>query len=342
MKEAIERVSATDAGLLSALRAAGGEYVSGQSLSVGLDVSRTAVWKRIKNLKDLGYAVDAAPRKGYRLAPGADGRGERFNGLEVLSSLETSFVGKSLYFHDELPSTNDAAAVLARSGAAEGTAVIADRQTAGKGRLGRKWHSPAGKNLYTSVILRPAVAPSEAQSLTLALAVAAAEALEGFSTTRPAVKWPNDVLMGGRKVAGILTEMASDMDRVGHVVAGLGVNVNAENSSFPAELRTKAASLREFSKTGAVSRARLAAALYSSIEKWYKIFLDEGLKAVVTAWRGYFEAEGRTIRVNVMDGTVSGVCMGIDRDGALLVREPTGNVARITSGEMEVLGRSGH
>ncbi|MEE9614727.1 MAG: biotin--[acetyl-CoA-carboxylase] ligase, partial [Thermodesulfobacteriota bacterium] len=271
-------------------------YLSGQAISRALGISRTAVWKQIGKLREAGYSIEARPRKGYRLTGPPP-----FNGIEVASSLETEFIGKggNLLFFPMLDSTNSKAMELARAGAPEGTAIIADSQRAGKGRLGRRWESPPGLNLYTSIILRPKILPQDAQSLTLLSAVATAEAVAAYSPVKPTVKWPNDILIESCKVAGILTEMNSEMDRVNFVVVGIGVNLNAAPSLRHGRMRIPAVSIKGMEKTGSdVPRARFTQTLYSAMEKWYKVYLTDGLSPVVSAWRGYFASEGKPVRVS--------------------------------------------
>ena len=322
-----------DALLVRRLMEAGSEgFLSGEDLSGELKISRTAVWKRIESLRKKGFDIESLKRKGYRFKPGAT---LPFSGALVLSELKTDFVARELYFYSETDSTNSRAMELARAGAVEGTAVIADSQTGGKGRLGRKWFSPKGTNLYTSIILRPPVAPREAPSMTLLFAVAVSEAIEAFTNALlvPTVKWPNDVLLGERKVAGVLTEMAAEMDRVEYVVCGVGVNLNMDTLKSETETGVRAASLKE-AASSEIERARFTRELYYTLEKWYKIYLKDGIAPVTTAWRSYFAAEGKQIRVDAINRVVEGVCAGIDESGSLLVRASSGEIERITSGEM--------
>lgn len=319
--------------IIRLLRATDEGYTSGQEISRKLGISRAAVWKHIESLRKLGYAIEAGPSKGYRLREA--GPAERpYNGVEIASSLDTDLMGRRVVFLEETGSTNAVAVELARAGETEGTVIVADAQTSGRGRMGRTWSSPPGVNVYTSVILRPRVAPRSASELTFVAAVAAAEAVGAFSPVRPAVKWPNDILIEGRKVAGILLEMESETDRVRFVVVGLGINVNSTPDTLPPELRKTATSIRE--KTGSETpRLKLLAALYSALEKWYKIYINEGFSPVAEAWRTYFPSEGKSIRVDSFGRTVEGVCMGIDSDGSLLVRTGSGEVERVVSGDME-------
>lgn len=319
---------AVEAEIVRLLKGAG-SFVSGEALSRGLGVSRTAVWKHINALKKSGYNIDSVTAKGYRLIPPYP-----FNDIEVASGISTGFVGKKVFFFERTDSTNRRAFELGLKGEGEGTAVIADAQDKGKGRLGRTWESPGGVNLYTSVILRPPIAPREAHELTFVMAIAVAETVAKSSGKRPTVKWPNDILINGKKAAGILLEMDSESDRVHFVVGGVGVNLNMRKKEFPPVIRETATSL--FEETGVeIERAEFARRLYSSIELWYKIYLDKGFQAVLDAWRGWFDSEGTRVRVTSFDRVLEGICAGVDKDGALLVRTPSGTVERVISGDVE-------
>lgn len=308
---------------------AGAGYTSGQYLSASLGVSRTAVWKHIEALRKMGYAIEASPSKGYRLL-----EARPFNGVELQSLLAGRLFGREVHFFDSIDSTNAKAFELARDGAPEGTVVVAETQTRGKGRIGRKWESPAGMNLYLSVILRPKVAPQGAQGLTFVAAVAAAEAVCA-SGVKPAVKWPNDILTGGRKTAGILLEMDSEPDRVHFVVAGIGVNLNVRRDMFPEYIKDTATSLLE--ETGSsIDRGLFTARLLSSMERWYGVYLSEGFVPVLEAWKGWFNSAGKPVKVTFFDRTVEGICAGVDSDGALLL-EREGRVERVISGDVEAL-----
>jgi BirA family biotin operon repressor/biotin-[acetyl-CoA-carboxylase] ligase len=320
--------------ILKLLNAGGGQgLISGGDLSAHLGISRTAVWKHIRALRALGFLIEAIPSRGYRLKKG---RKDPFNEVSILSAMGTDLIGRRVYFYDSVPSTNTRAFELGRTGEPEGAVVIADSQTMGKGRLGRSWISPPGVNLYTSVILRPDILPQNAHNLTFLSAVAVAEAVSGFCRKRPTLKWPNDVLIAGRKVSGILLELASEADKVNFVVAGIGVNINTRPGHLPPEIRDTAASIMD-SSGSPVSRLRFAVNLYSKIEKWYKIYLRHGFPPVLQAWKGFFDMEGRTVSVHTIGRTIQGRCMGVDSDGSLLVKTASGPVQRIISGDM-----SGH
>lgn len=319
-----------DTEILRLLKATGGGYVSGEELSRKLGLSRAAVWKHMEALRSSGYTIDARPRKGYMLA----GRSSPFSGVEIASGLRTSVVGGDVRFFEETDSTNTRAFELARSGAPEGTVVVADAQSGGKGRIGRSWLSPPGLNLYASVILRPELHPMRAQMLTLMSAVAEAEAIGGFVPTAPLLKWPNDVLVRDKKVSGILLEMDSEGDRVKFVVAGFGVNVNM--TDFPEELRGRATSIMMESGRK-VSRVEFARRLLTSLDLWYARCMEEGFDPVVEAWRRSFALEGKPVRVAGYRETIEGICLGIDPDGALLVKKPGGGTVRVLSGDLVAL-----
>lgn len=307
--------------------------VSGAAVSRALGVSRTAIWKHIERLRSMGYDISARPAKGYSLGPE---KARLFNEVEIAYCLKTRLVGSVIHFHRTLASTNAAAFELGRSGCPDGTAVIADAQTNGKGRIGRRWESPPGVNLYTSIIIRPAIAPVHAHHLTFVAAVAVAGCAAQFLRRAPIVKWPNDVLIDTRKVAGILLEMDSEPDRVNFVVMGIGVNANMKMDALPSDVKNIATSL---AREGGVEvdRATLVCALYSELEKWYKIYLERGFTPVLDAWRGYFASEGKAVRVAVFGKTIEGVCAGVDVDGALLIRKRDGAVERVVSGDVETV-----
>ena len=325
---------AAEVEIIRLLKAGKGSYISGQALSSALGVSRTAVWKHIGKAREMGYSIEASPSKGYRLKASS---APPFNGVEVSSALSTDFIGRNIRFYPSVDSTNKKAFELGRAGEPEGTVVIADSQTGGKGRLGRKWESPAGVNLYTSILLRPGIPPARAHNLTFVSAVAVAETVGRLSPVRPVVKWPNDILLDGKKTAGILLEMDSEPDRVHFIIAGIGVNINIKDADLPAPLRSTATSLYE--KRGELTdRAGFAAALYSDFEKWYKVYMEQGFSPVMEAWKGYFASTGRPVTVRSLDAVTEGVCTGVDADGALLVRTFSGAVERVVSGDVEQRG----
>ena len=256
-----------------------------------------------------------------------------------LQLLMTQSFGKPLHFFPTIDSTNVYAARLARDGAPAGTIVIADEQTGGKGRLGRSWISPPGVNLYLSLILRPSVTTAAAPQLNLLAAVAVADAIMEVSNLTPSIKWPNDVLVDGKKVCGILAEMQTEASVLRSVVLGIGVNVNAPLSAFPPELHDKASSL--FLTGGRIiDRAVFTAALLTHLEKFYVLWLEQGFLAVRPAWERHAAALiGKHIIVAAPEGTIAGVVLGLDSDGALLLQEGNDGMSRrVLAGDVTVVG----
>src|SRR5512145_2072069 len=224
--------------VLAFLAEAVDEFVSGEAISDKLGLTRAAVWKHVEALRGQGYRIDAVPARGYRLA----GVPDRLTPLELRPLLNTHDLGQVVHWYEELGSTNDRAKELADEGAEHGEVVVAEAQTAGRGRRGRSWASPARRNLYFSVVLRPELPPTRAAEITLVASVAICDALRQAGV-EAGIKWPNDLLASGRKIAGILTELAAEPEQVQWVVLGVGVNVNARREDFPEELRGEATSL---------------------------------------------------------------------------------------------------
>ena len=308
-----------------------GEWCSGAEVARRSGVSRTAVWKKIEALRQRGYAIEAVAGRGYRLLGGPD----RLVASQVRRHLSGGRFGHEIMHFDEIDSTNREAGVLARKGAPEGTVVLAEAQTAGRGRLGRTWNSPAGVNLYLSLVLRPALAPADVAALALVGAVAVAEAILETTELRSGIKWPNDVLLGERKVAGILTEMEAEAERVRFLVLGIGVNLNSTTRDFPPELRSTASSLRIASRHR-VDRAAFTGALLVALERHYETFLQGGFAALKPLYDSYHCLPGRRIRVEGA-GNPSGVVRGVASDGALLVETDAGEV-RVSGGEVSLRG----
>ena len=317
-----------DARILERLRGAGAP-VSGEELADMLRCSRAAVWKRIAALREQGYRIEAHHAAGYVLT----GAPDRVGPSELAPHLRGGW--RDVRWLARVDSTQQVARDLARAGAPEGTAVVAEEQTAGRGRLGRTWHSPPGENLYCSVVLRPPRAPGEVPQIALVAGIAVAAAVEEATGRRPAIKWPNDVLLDGKKVAGILTEMESELDRVHHVIAGIGVNLNTRR--FPRELRDKASSLLLLTERP-VDRARFAAAMLAALEARYRRYLNAGFAGVREEWESYSCLTGTDVRVVGPGGETTGRVLGLDDDGALRLRAGDGAVVRVVAGEVTVRG----
>jgi len=308
-------------------------YISGEHLSRELGVSRSAVWKHMSALRKDGYCIEAIPSRGYRLLSSPD----IINPYEVRVQLENSRVGGRLEFLKLTASTNTDAFRLAEEGAVEGTVVLADAQTGGKGRRGRVWSSPAGVNLYCSVVLRPSIMPHEAPQLTFLSAVAAARAIEQTTQLIPEIKWPNDLLVSGKKVAGLLNEMSAETDGINFVILGIGVNLNMTADQFPDDLRHPATSLLLESGVR-VDRSRFAGTMLKELDRLYADFLAHGFGPVREEWQRRCNASGRQVLVND-SGTecTGGRFIGIDSDGAMLLRTADDKLHRITCGDVRVI-----
>ena len=306
------------------------EFVSGEAIAERLGVSRAAVGKRVAELRKRGFAIAAAPRRGYRL----DGVPDALTPNGMAPRLTTAWLGRAWRHLGSTASTNDDAAAWARAGAPAGAVVVADEQTRGRGRLGRRWHSPPGESLYLSVVLRPPLPPHRVPPLTLAAGVAVAEALVGVlaaAGVAPALKWPNDVLLDGRKVAGILTEMSADLDHVHHLVVGIGVNLNTR--AIPDELAAIATSVAAV-RGEPVARADFAAALCARLEYWFDRFVADGAPPIVAAWKQHARFFGTRVRATAGREATEGVAEDLEDDGALRLRLDDGRSVRIVAGEV--------
>ena len=307
--------------------------VSGEALSHALGISRAAIWKHVEALRAEGYRITSHRARGYALA----GAPDRLLPAEIERHLATDRFGRRLACFETIDSTNVQAAELARADAPEGTLVLAERQTAGRGRLGRSWVSPARVNLYASFVLRPALAPADAPQLALAAAVAVARALVGLplERTRVAIKWPNDCLLDGKKVAGILTEMDAEVDRIRSVVLGIGINLNAPARAFPPELQPTATSV--LLATGErVDRPRFTAELCGALEAVYDRVVREGFAAIAPEWESFSCLTGRDVTVDYSGRRTSGIVRGIDGTGRLVL-DGAGGEERIVAGDVSIV-----
>jgi BirA family biotin operon repressor/biotin-[acetyl-CoA-carboxylase] ligase len=318
--------------LLVSLKEAHGNWVSGEELSRRLGVTRTAIWKHACSLRSEGYAIDSSTRKGYLLRETLD----RLLPAEIEASLRSVRLGRRIVFEREVDSTNRLARDLAIAGAAEGTLVVAESQTGGRGRKGRIWFSPAGEGIYVSLILRPRFQPAEAPKMTLLTGVALAETLVPVVSTRVTIKWPNDVLVAGKKVAGILIEIATEIDAINYMIVGVGLNVNTPAGHFPSDLRKRATSLAV--ETGhPIARAAILGAFLERFERYYDLVGREGFSPVIRRWRALSDMTGRPVRVHSFGRSVEGTIAGIDDDGVLLLTGADGAVERVISGDVEFL-----
>jgi BirA family biotin operon repressor/biotin-[acetyl-CoA-carboxylase] ligase len=316
--------------ILQLLRGSSSAFLSGEEISRRLKVSRTAVWKRMKRLRRLGYEIEASTRSGYRLIQSPD----LLTPSEIKPILKTKSVGKAIHHFHTLDSTNSKAYQLALNGAEEGEVVISESQEKGRGRLGRKWFSPPFLNLYLSVILRPRISPHQASLITLMAAIATADAIQKFSGLFPLIKWPNDILLRDRKVAGLLNEIHSEMDRIHFVILGIGVNLNMEEKMFSKEIRVGATSLKiETGQT--ISRKTFLQSLLQELEKWYTILMKEGSEVILKAWRDRAHIKGRRVKVTSFGETWVGRAIDVNSDGALILETAGGKRKRVVAGDVE-------
>ncbi len=307
-------------------------FVSGERISDELGVSRTAVWKHIRNLRQAGYQIEAIPSRGYQLQQSPD----VLMPEAIQSGLDCQLVGSRIISLEEADSTNLQASRLGDEGADDGLVVIADRQSSGKGRMGRQWESPGGVNLYASILLRPPVLPFEAPKLTFLSAVAVCRAIKNCTALQPTVKWPNDILLNEAKVAGLLNEMSSETDQVHYVVLGIGVNLNMRAEQFPDDLRYPATSLA-IASGKAVSRLAFTRSLLQELDALYQLYLEEGSAPIFTAWTELCDLTGKRVQVDCNNLLIEGTMVGLGDDGALLVRTSAGKIESIYAGDVRPL-----
>ncbi|WP_409288927.1 biotin--[acetyl-CoA-carboxylase] ligase [Peribacillus sp. SCS-37] len=317
--------------LLEAFYEAEGEYLSGQGLADIMGCSRTAVWKHMEELRKDGYEIEAVRKKGYRLLTSPD----KLSQNSIMLGLQTKSIGKHIVYHDSLDSTQKAAHALADKGAEEGTLVIANEQTAGKGRLLRSWHSARGTGIWMSLILRPNIPMQDAPQLTLLAAAAIVQAFEEAANLSPSIKWPNDILINGKKVTGILTEMQAEADRIHSVIIGIGINVNQELQDFPEEIRGTATSLA-IQAGEPISRTEVIQTFLRKFENLYELYIKEGFKPIKLLWESYAISLGCEIKATTLSGVLFGKAVGITDEGVLLLQEENGQIHRIYSADIEL------
>jgi len=303
-----------------------GEYLSGEDISETLKCTRAAIWKHIEKLRDIGYEIDAVPHLGYRLK----GIPDKMLPDEIQYELGTSVIGKTVYTYMRTASTNTLAYTLAEQGAKEGTVVIAEQQEKGKGRLGRTWASPPG-GIYLSCVMKPNIAPKGIQAFTLVTAISVVDAIAEVTGLSAQIKWPNDVIINGKKISGILTEMKAEIDRIDFIIVGIGINVNAAERSLP----STATSLRN-EHGERIMRLDVVRALIRNLEREYNIFKEHGLKELRGRLRSLSATLGRQIRVTSYNTVYEGLAVDIDDEGALLVKSSDGKVHRIISGDVSL------
>lgn len=307
-------------------------FLSGENIGRELSITRAAVWKGIKKLREEGYEIEAVTNRGYRLTNPET----MYNKRELEQGLKTKTMGQTIYFYEETDTTNNRARELALEGAPEGTLVVAEKQTAGRGRRGKVWESPLGTGIWMSLVLRPQIMPAEASVLTLLCGLATAEAIEAETGLSAGIKWPNDILINGKKAVGILTEMDCEMSEVHFVIPGIGINVNT--ASFPPEIAEIATSLYlECGKT--VSRRRLVHKVLERLEEHYETFLRTGsFAAMLEDYRKHCITLGKEVHVLGREPFFA-EALDITPEGELLVRRAdNGKEEVVFSGEVSIRG----
>ncbi|MFA5362272.1 MAG: biotin--[acetyl-CoA-carboxylase] ligase [Candidatus Omnitrophota bacterium] len=300
-------------------------YVSGEDISHQIGITRQALWKHIHELKELGYDIAALPHQGYRVVASPD----RLFPFEIQLRLDTKVLGRKILYFETLVSTMEIAFQHAAAHAPEGTLVVAETQTKGKGRLGRNWFSPKYKGIYLSLVLRPEIAPREASILTLLAAVSICEAVRNTTGIDAQIKWPNDIIIHNKKAGGILTEISAEMDKVFFIIIGMGLNVNNDKRS----LYPGSTSLREHRKEE-ISRLAVACEILRRIEDNYLFFKRNGSQRILESWRDLNITLGRRVRVVSHKEQVEGEAVDIDSDGGLLVRGDSGLLEKFLAGDI--------
>lgn len=312
------------------------DYVSGQQICESFGISRTAVWKIINQLKEEGYEIEAVQNKGYHLT----GAPDVLSLSELKTRIKTKMAGSHLLYFDVVGSTNIEAKKQAENGAPEGLLVVADKQEAGRGRRGRSWESPAGVNIFMTLLLRPSFSPGKASMITLVMALSVAQAVSEAAGLTAKIKWPNDVVVNKKKVVGILTELTMETDYIQYLVCGVGINVN--QMSFPETIAQTATSL--YLEGGRqVNRAGLIEKVMERFEENYEIFLrTEDMSGLTEPYNRLLVNKEERVRVLDPKGEYDGLSRGINKMGELIVEKQDGSVENVYAGEVSVRGIYGY
>jgi BirA family biotin operon repressor/biotin-[acetyl-CoA-carboxylase] ligase len=321
-----------NAKILELLRSKSHEYISGEELSKELDMSRTAIWKHINALREFGYHIEAITSVGYKLVSSPS----LLLPLEIKNGLKTKTLGQNIHWEYEVNSTNTLALQLAEEDAAEGTVVISESQKHGRGRMKRDWISQAESGIYMSIILRPQFVPAKAPYITFISAIALVESLQQVLDIEARIKWPNDVMISGKKTAGILTELRAEMEGIHHIIVGIGINVN--NTRFPKELRDKVTSLS--AEVGQkISRVPLIQAFLESLEYWYQIVCGPHPERGFERWRELSCTVGNDVEVNLGEKVLKGRATRLDPGGSLFVMQDNGEEYEVLAGDVTMVAR---
>ena len=314
--------------ILNFFKKRGEGYVSGEELSEAFGISRTAIWKHIEKFREEGYEIAASPHLGYRLVSAPD----RLTEIELKWQLNTEVIGRKIYSYKELSSTNDAAYKLALSGETEGAVVIAEYQTKGRGRLGRKWVSPRSKGVYLSVILRPDILPKEGSIITLFTSLSVAKTIRETADLPAFIKWPNDVFVNKHKVSGILIELNGEIDKINFVIVGIGININTKKELLP-----EGASSLSVEKGGSLSRLEFVKNLFKNLDKYYKDFNRGKIDKIIEEYKLLSAVLDRRVQVDYRNQFISGHAVDVDKEGALILRLDSGFHERVLAGDVVML-----
>lgn len=323
--------------ILEELKSRDKEYVSGEEISRRLGVSRTAVWKYINRLRQEGYNIESQTNSGYRLVQSPD----TLSSFEIQPLLKTRFIGREILYFDSIDSTNTYAKKMGEENIKDGTVIIADEQTSGRGRLGRQWMSPKGKGIWMTIILKPHIAPSEASKITLAAAYALCTALDkcGLDVR---IKWPNDIVVNGKKLCGILTEMSADMDIIKYIAVGIGLNANLNAHDFDSAIAATATSIK-IEAGESISRKIVVSHILNEFERVYDIFIKEGsIESFLEEYKLRSAVMGKEIRVIYRKEELRGKAVDVTEEGHLIIKLEDGSTREILSGEVSIRSINGY
>lgn len=313
-------------------------YLSGQELSNKLGISRTAVWKHITKLREEGYIIKSVTNKGYILVDTPD----ILNPTEIKELLSTSFIGKEIIYIDSVDSTNSYGKRMAEDDFTDGTVIIAEEQTSGRGRLGRSWVSPKGKGIWMTIMLKPDIKPDQASQITLIAAMAVLKGIKAICDMDIMIKWPNDIVVNGKKICGILTEMGAEIEKINYLCVGIGINVNSDKSDFTDKAVDIATSIK-IAKGVTVERKKLIAKVLDVFESYYSAFLMRGsVEFMVDEYKKSLANIGKEVRLITKDGEISAKAEDITAEGHLIVRLYDNTIMEISSGEVSVRGIYGY
>jgi len=321
--------------ILKLLKRAKGRYVSGETISKGVKVSRAAVWKHVSALRKYGYDIKSKEGSGYKLVKSTD----QLLPWEIKTSLKTRYVGKAVYHYSVIDSTQDIAIKLAESNAPEGIVVVAEKQKKGRARVGRRWAAPEG-GIWLSIVLKPKIPTAETTILPLLAALAVCDAIRKECKLDAKVKWPNDVIINGKKVSGILAEMSCEADMVNYVVIGIGINANVNAKKLEMVIKGTAgyygatSLMNEIGEK--VDRVKLTRRILAELEEKYRVLEEEGAETIIREWKERSATLGTNVTVALNEMCFVGKAIDIDYDGALLVKLPDGNIKRIVAGDVYV------